>query len=252
MYDLFSFLVIRMPSNGRFKYKVRIVADDFPTPAAIAQAPRFHKPEELAAACSNIAIEAEFEKAPETIEAFLRYCLTDFFALLHRTGLYNRQPALWQALSKISEVSAVQLSQGWILRQEPIDAYDILFADARGRKLVLGRCIETGPTISRPESLCNSFLREAEKSKGTIAGLIFCCTAPFDQGILERVRKLTASSDPVGRYESIVPSLSAPIDLVEARFENEECSFSLTHPDLSPSKKRPAATSSEDGREQGI
>ena len=88
-----------------------------------------------------------------------------------------------------------------------------------------------------------SLQQRAEKlrsSKGTLAGVFLVYPKPFPEKVLKIIEELTGASDPVGRFESILPEpLLVPIDLLEVDIVqmDREPEYSsdlvrLVHPDL--------------------
>lgn len=85
--------------------------------------------------------------------------------------------------------------------------------------------------------------QRAEKLRskgGTLSGVFLVYPKPFPENVLKIVEDLTGASDPVGKFESILPEpLLIPIDLLEVDMEQLENSpninieaMRLVHPDL--------------------
>jgi hypothetical protein len=206
---------------------------------AITQAPRSFRPRDLESASKNISIDAKDSRAPEGLNTLLRFLLTDFFVFLHRTGLYNRQRRLWDGLARVSSATAEQVVSG-IFSKTSWPCFDLSLKDSRLRKVALARLII--PDYDWDDKLYGKFLKsllkQAEKDEG-VCGLFICCKEPFPASLKLEVERLTTASDPVLRYESLLPPpVSASLNLLEMSTNIDgQSQIRLIHPDLSSKRK---------------
>jgi hypothetical protein len=238
-----------MSESPVYKFEVQITNSEGITTDSIVRAPRVYKPQDLQTACHNTSIVTKGEACPSVV-AVVNFVLTEFFVLAHRTGLYNRQRNLWEALSKVSLATVFQLRQG-MLKRQPLPLYDIHFQDHRLRTFIFAHVIDPSFREEKPaaEKVLTNFLKRAQKLTG-LNGLFLCCPKPFPAAVVERVTKLTGGSDPVGRYESILPEpWAAPLDLLEIGSiiggdgsADDKLAIRLIHPDLTSAKRIRAAS----------
>src|SRR5262249_45697496 len=106
-----------MPKNPNFTFEVRIRISEAFTLDSIARTPRTFKPKDVQSACQNNDVAAKSDDAPRSVVAFANYVMTDFFALMHATGLYNRQRQLWESLAKVSQIQVTQRMTGIFKRR---------------------------------------------------------------------------------------------------------------------------------------
>ncbi|MBX9771176.1 MAG: hypothetical protein K2X29_07380 [Candidatus Obscuribacterales bacterium] len=210
----------------------------------IVESPRTAKPADLDLAARNLSVARSTDNCPALIEHVSRYLLTDFFALAHRTGLYNRQLTFWETLSKISHLEVEQLETG-IFTRKPMPAYQVSFLDFRQRTLILAAVIaaQNGDARKLAEFALSELLFKAKKTQG-VTGLAVFAPTSMSAILLDKISKATNASDPVAKYESKLPApLSIPIDLFEFTMGSEGIpETNLIHPNLVKASKRNAVT----------
>lgn len=235
-----------MSNSATYKFSVKSLNSLNYSLNSVVGQPRSSLPIDVSAACANVEIESASDAAPAVVRTVVRYVLTDFFALAHRTGLYNRQKLLWESIARVNEIDVFRHRQG-IFQKTDLPYLDAHFLDAKGRPLILAHIVEPAYTDRsddlerRLKDQVRSLQHRADKlksSKGTLAGVFLCYPKPFPEIVLKMVEGLTGGSDPVGRFESILPEpLSIPIDLLEidvaalARQEQSDA-VRLVRPDL--------------------
>jgi hypothetical protein len=244
-----------MAESPIYKFEVQVLNSEGITLDSIARNPRIYKPQDLQVACYNTNIICKSGQPESSVVAMVEYVVLEYFVLAHRTGLYNRQKQLWESITKVSSAAVYQLKQG-VFRKQPLPQFDFHFLDHRGRILVFGHLAfpaDSGERDNRERHLAG-FLKRAEKF-GPLAGLFLCFPEPFPPAVQAKVSKLTGASDPVGKYESVLPApWSCPLDLLSiASIEVEEDQalvskpkLRLVHPDLTASKRIRAASISEE------
>jgi len=211
--------------------------------ASVISQPRTCKQIDVAAACRNLEIEAA-AATPELLQAVVAYILTDFFAIAHRTGLYNRQKGLWEAIARVGEVDAFRLKQG-IFAKADLPFFDLHFNDSKGRLLFYAHVVEAEPVgteaqlVRKQKELVKSVFSRADKlraAKGQLFGVFLVCPKPFPEIVLKMIEKATDGADPVGRFESLLPEpLLVPIDLLQVdtdALSQDESAVQLVHPNL--------------------
>jgi hypothetical protein len=139
--------------------------------------------------------------------------MTDFFAMAHATGLYNRQKQMWEALSKVNSIHVNQLSSG-VFNKQPLPIFDFAFLDYKGKPLLVANLIAGVPEKKKAVDLLKSFISRASNNKSAY-GVLSCFAEPIPAEVLEYVQKQTFTEDPVMRYESIMPGIGKPFDLLE-------------------------------------
>jgi hypothetical protein len=237
---------IFMPSSATYKLEIKTADPNGCTLSSVVTSPRTCTPFDLAEACKNVVLEATGDEVPASMRACAQYLLTDFFALAHSTGLYNRQRNLWDAVGRVTAVEYHRLTQG-IFQKQAIPFFDIYFLDGKGRIAVLGHMIESDALSSglldgekKEKDHLRSLLSRLEKlkqSRGPIGGLVVFSQNEFPNIVLSEVAKMTNGDDPVGKYESLLPEpWSVSIDLIEFSDESGQWDVQLVHPALTSSK----------------
>lgn len=236
-----------MPKNPNFILEVSIRISEAFTLDSIVRCPRTFKPKDVLGACQNNEIVQRSPEVPRSVLSLSTFIMTDFFALAHATGLYNRQKQLWESLSKVTTIHVFQLTTG-LMNKKALGIYDLIFQDYKGKPLLVANLVE--PDSLKDRSLClgslKSFIGRAQRKAG-IAGVFASFPSPFPLTVLDFVKGAVNSADPIARYESILPSLHVPINLLEMTApegaspevdegESDEptegLSFQLVHPNL--------------------
>ncbi len=237
-----------MPNSATYKLSIKTANPSNYTLNSVVGQPRVCTPIDLAAATSNIEVVSDSTAVPTLLETVVRYVITDFFSLAHRTGLYNRQKLLWESIARVNDVAAFRLQQGLFLKVD-LPYFDLHFQDSKGRPLILACVAEPEAVLGSDNDVerklkdqVKSLQQRAEKlrsSKGTLTGLFLVYPKPFPENVLKIVEELTGASDPVGRFESILPEpLLVPIDLLEVDLVQMDKGLAsiacvrLVHPDL--------------------
>ncbi len=230
-----DFNITYMPKISVHKLAVKSVGETAYSLHCVTSNPRQCRPADLKHATDNLRLEPLSEVPAAPLE-LVRFLLTDFFTMFHRSGLYNRQLALWEALARICEVHIERVKEGFLAKIE-LPVWELRMLDAQGQKLVLARFLDhSAPNIVNPDNgkdadrFLQNAIRRAEKLKEenkAFAGLILCCSQQMPEIIIGNVFKLTGD-DAVARYQSLLPTIGCPVDLV---VEND-LQFSLVQPQL--------------------
>lgn len=228
-----------MSQKPDFTLNLDVGSSDNLSPDAIAHAPRNFRPQDVIGACNNLRLEPQEKDIPPAVLALARYISIDFFGLAHSTGLYNRQIKLWEAVSKIKRVEIYAARKGFINKVK-LPEFDMVLLDQRSRILVAAHYAQ--PSEAEPAydylKSTKGFLRRAALREG-IRGLFLCYPSPFPKNVLEFVLKETGAQDPLSYYESTLPKLGAPINLLEieegaesAQADHRLQKIRLVHPRL--------------------
>jgi len=232
-----------MPPKANFIFEVRTRISEAFTLDSIVRSPRTFKPKDVHSACQNTELVVTHGEPSSEVVNLATYVMTDFFAMAHATGLYNRQKTLWESLSKVNSVQVKQLSSG-VFNKQPLSIFDFSFLDYKNKTLLLASLVGKVPAQSNALGQLKSFVSRASGKCG--AGVLVFFPAPIPLEVIEFVQKQTHTEDPVGRYESIMPGINRPFDLLEMNDSNllagseaaANCDseyrtvFQLMHPDL--------------------
>jgi hypothetical protein len=236
-----------MSIKADYIFEVHIRIPEAFTLDSIVRSPRTFKPKDVRTACHNNELVLKEGTPPPEVISMATYVMTDFFAMAHATGLYNRQREMWESLSKVNTIAVKQLSAG-LLRKNLLPAFDLIFLDYKQKPLVYVGLITDIPQKETAANLLKQCISHAS-GKASLKGFLCCFRAPFPADAMQFVQKQTHTLDPVGRYESILPSLRVPVDLLEMNQTSEivlsadgteqselRATFHLLHPDLRKSK----------------
>lgn len=236
-------LKTNMPRKANFIFEVRIRISEAFTLDSIVRNPRTFKPKDVQSACQNNELVLTHGEPTPEVTALATYVMTDFFAMAHATGLYNRQRSLWESLSQVNTVHVEQLTTG-IFRKEPLSLFDFSFRDYKGKTLLSALLVSKLPDKKDAVTLLKSYISRFSGKTGH--GALACFPAPMPADVLEYVRKQTHTEDPIAKYESVMPGLNRPFDLVEMHesdlmdaspdvdetLTEMRTIFQLVHPDL--------------------
>ena len=202
-----------MPKKPNFIFEVRIRISEAFTLDSIVRSPRTFKPKDVQSACQNNEVVLKSGDPPASVTDLATYVMTDFFAMAHATGLYNRQRSMWESLSKVNNIHVYQLSSGMFQKQQ-LQIYDFAFVDYKGKPLVCANLVAQMTDKDKPLTLLKSFIGRCH-GKSSLTGVLSCFAAPFPSELIESVQKQTHPEDPIRRYESILPGINVPLDLLE-------------------------------------
>lgn len=238
-----------MPKRADFILQFRVQnIEDF-SPEAVVKSPRTFRPLDVRKACANVALDAP-AGTPPAILSLCHFIAIDFIALAHVTGLFNRQIKLWEALGKAASVEVFQATRGLFVQQK-LSEYDLCFYDQKKRLIALGHFAEASGHITKFDYLKSSraFLKRVTQDAQGASGVFLCYPGPFPSTVLEHIKKATKAHDKIARFESVIPSLGVPVNLLELEhspvFDPTQQvkiqKIRLIHPDLR--KKKAPATS---------
>jgi hypothetical protein len=237
-----------MPRKANFIFDVQIrIAEAF-TLDSIVRSPRTFKPKDVLSACQNNELVLKSGSPPQPVLSLATYVMTDFFAMAHATGLYNRQRHLWESLSQVNSIHIYQQTAG-LFQKQALPVFDFSFLDYKGKPLICALLVLHLPGKEKPLSLLKSFISRWQ-GKGSLTGSLCCFAEKIPPKVMEYVQRQTFTNDPIAKYESIMPGLNVPLDLLEMNTsnllqlsqENSESGelrtvFSLVHPDLKKAKE---------------
>lgn len=208
-----------MPKKPNFILEVTIRHPEAYTLDTVARDPRQFKPKDVLSASDNLTIEVKTGQPPDFIQPFVTWMLRDYFALAHRTGLYNRQKNLWESLSKTGRIEVAQQTVG-IFKREPVPVYEIVLQDYKQKPLVFALFVAGNLPRSEKNDfvyLFKNFLSDSKKMT-TITGMFACFAGDqFPDDVLKFLKKHSEPDHPVGRYEAMITGYGGPVNLVSCR-----------------------------------
>jgi len=212
-----------MAKQFDYRLLIKVGTNNAFTLTTVLSAPRQCLPADVLAACQNITLEAENSETPRHFSIFATYVISEYFALAHRTGLYNRQRGLWEAIGRVVEVR-VKRPQFGIFNKVNAPFVDFSCLDSKGQTLIFASLLDEVGSESKYEtdSGLKKYVEEAikragkEKKRGApLAGIFLGLPNPMPKTVLDMVARQTGASDPVARYESMLPDpLSVPLNLI--------------------------------------
>lgn len=178
-------------------------------------------PQDLNLACANVDLSETTGKIESEVSEFVNFVVTDFFSLLHRSGLYNRQKALWEALARAIKISIYPVTQG-IFRKENLPIFDVHFEDPTGGTTVLALVVQNHAKW-KDEKYASATFKELlhragqmDRKRPSLRAILIAAPKPFSTSILSQVEKMVGAQDPVARYESVMPApFNIHVDLIE-------------------------------------
>jgi hypothetical protein len=237
-----------MPKKASFIFDVNIRIPEAFTLDSIVRNPRTFKPKDVASACQNNELVLKHGEPPAAVVSLATYVMTDFFAMAHGTGLYNRQRQLWESLSQVNSVHVQQLSSG-LFKKTLLPIFDLWFLDYKGKPLIVALLVAELQDKQKAEALLKSFISRVP-GRASLTGVLACFPAPMPFPVVDHVRKQTDTSDAISRYEAVLPAVKVPFDLLEMNTANllqlsqegtepaeRRTLFSLIHPDLKSKQK---------------
>lgn len=227
-----------MPKPVSHKLFVKSIETTGFTLNSVSSDPRRCLPLDLKVACASVAVEPAGAEVSSLARRILYYLLTEFFALSHKTGLYNRQRKLWDALACVTEADVLRLEKG-LLKKTALPIIDLNMHDRKGQIVILARIIESTQapgfdltTEKDCKNILESTVAQAEKLYGennSFTGFFLCCPAPFPESIKLKVEQLTQAHSALGRYESILPGR---FGLHTNLLSHADEGITLVHPNL--------------------
>jgi hypothetical protein len=211
---------------------IKNVTDEAYTLGAVTGNPRAASAIDIKAGLDNLSIEASFADnlKSDLPMAVVHYLFHEYFALAHRTGLYNRQLRLWEMFSRVTSAQIKQLDRGFFAKT-PIPVYEIVFSTGHGQNPVCALVIDK--ELCHTEAFKNNanmgkvyvellrdFLLKVMKIQARLGangvkGIFVVTPAPLEQALVAFIDKSTGANDPVSKAESIMPApVSAHINLL--------------------------------------
>jgi hypothetical protein len=206
------------------------------TITSVLSAPRQCRPVDVKAALSGIELVYLTAHIPGDLAAVVSFILIDFFALAHSTGLYNRQKMLWESIGRAVQVDMVRPRRGLFFKKSNAPWIDLYFRDTKGNILLFASMSDPLPNISDKKQFIKGVIARAEeihKRQGFLHGIFLAIDSPIPASILDMVERMTNASDPVGKYESLLPVLQIPLNILRVESaEGEAPTVTLAHPYL--------------------
>ncbi len=220
-----------------FRIAIKTAYNSSFTITTVLSAPRQCRPVDVKAALAGIELVYLTANTPEDLAAVVSFIIVDFFALAHSTGLYNRQKMLWESIGRVVQVDMVRPRRGIFFKRSNAPWTDLFFMDANGNILVFVSLADPLPTTNDKKHFIRGAIARAEeihKRQGFLHGIFLVLDNPVPESVATMVAKMTNASDPVGRYESLLPApLNTSLNILTIeRAEGEARVVSLAHPYL--------------------
>jgi len=210
-----------LPQTHTIEIKVRNAAA-YTLNNVVATA-RSCSPQDLKIAAANVDLQSDSPALPDEVTDFVNFVVTDLFTLLHRSGLYNRQRAFWEAIARAVKVTVHPVTQGFF-RKEILPMHDVHFEDASGGTTILAFVVQNHAQWREPKYATAYFKEllhralQVDKKRPSMKGIMVVAPKPFSDELFKHVEKMLGgpSIDPVARYESVIQSpLIVHLDLIE-------------------------------------
>jgi hypothetical protein len=231
----------KMPQQTNYRILVRTAEAGAFSLTKVLNAPRLSTPVDLKAACASFEFVPQSEDVPNELTAFGSFVLTDFFALAHRTGLYNRQRNLWDSVGRINEILCTRPQTGLFIKvNQPF--VDLNWVDNRGNTLIFGSLLDKDLSTSSSNNI-SRFVNKAieragrvQKRQGYLFGVFLALQEDIPVSVQAMIDRLTQAEDMVARYESrLPPPLSVPLNVLRLELDqrdNGAAKLRLAHPNL--------------------
>lgn len=214
---------------------------------SVAHSPRSLSPHDLTSAVENLKLDFHGEEPGPVSSAFVQFLFADFFVQAHSSGLYNRQLALWEAITRIGSGTINPLRTGWFLMSKEHPVEEVVLLDSLGRPLVLAWLVQDGGEINSVMSMLIKKVNKMKLQESPLCGVFLALPEPVDETFLEKTRKFLGADDPVARYDARLPEPALiPLNLLDYRSQHQGdqanqkdqkdqtalCSMRLIHPTL--------------------
>jgi len=229
-----------MTKDFDYRILVNVSSNASLTITTVLSAPRKCTPGEVLSACESIELAHEPADFPRQWLDFAAFILKDFFVLAHRSGLYNRQLPLWTAIGRITNIKVVRPQTGLFTVVDAPYA-DLSFYDSRGNRLIWTTLLDplTDANLLKDKPL-KTFITDAihraekiQRKENNLKGMFIALPGPLSAPVLDVVARLTKTADPIGRYESLLPSLQIPLNLLSTTAKDDaSISLTLAHPPM--------------------
>lgn len=231
----------KMIEESEFRILIKTAPVGTYTLTNVFSAPRQCSPVDIKAAATSVELIAQRSDMPNGLFAFASFMTLGFFALAHRTGLYNRQRNLWESIGRVVEICCQRPRRG-IFKKVNEPFVDVFCLDAKGAVLIFGRLADADMT-ALPEKAKKYFVSEAlkraqeiKRSQGFLFGLFLAVHEDLPQSVQLMIDEMTSQADPIARYESCLPApLNVPLNVVKLETVTsavEPMNISLIHPSL--------------------
>ena len=229
-----------MAKENIIRFKISVTNPELYNLRQAALNPRSLSPLDLTSATQNVTIEFEDPDlvSPESL-SFVNFLFLDFFVSAHRSGLYNRQSNLWEAITCICKGEIEPLKKGWFFSSTICPVDEITFFDLNDKPLVLARLIRELPeqdSLKEINGYLNSLVNKVNKTRinhDYLQGVFLGAPGPVPEEFIETVKKLVGANDPVALYDSKLPQPAGiPLNVLEIDSGTDEIAIKLIHPQL--------------------
>jgi len=211
-----------MTAQTLAKFSISTLHKDAFNLHSVVTSPRSVSPADLESACANVNIDWLDDYLPPHAAVFLEFLFRTFFRQAHRTGLYNRQKELWEAIARVDHGHLDRVLSGWIFASKEEPMSDLVLLDRNERPLIIARLVDPEREGELDERTCvqhlNTFLKKVSKlqmTRGTLAGCFVCFPGTRRDEVLKKIEEIVGADDPIGKYEAqLPPPSSIPIDFL--------------------------------------
>lgn len=235
-----------MPKENLIQFKISVTNPELFNLRQAAANPRSLSPLDLTSASKNISVDFEDENSVSgEARSFVDFLFLDFFVSAHRSGLYNRQASLWEAIARITSGKIEPLKKGWIFSSAICPVDEITLMDSFERPIIIARLIRELPDdepIKELSGYLNSLVKKMNKMRLTenyLQGAFIGSPGPVQSEFTESIKKLVGAHDPIAAYDSKLPQPAGiPLNLIEMNVQAEDkVEIKLIHPQLRKSSK---------------
>ena len=227
----------RMTKQIDYRMAIKTAYNSSFTITSVLSAPRQCRPVDVKAALSGIELVYLTAQIPNDLAAVVSFIIVDFFTLAHSTGLYNRQKMLWESIGRVVQVDMSRPQIGLFFKRTSAPWVDLYFRDGKGNVLLFASLTDPQPNIADKKQFIKGVISRAEeiqKRQGFLHGIFLAMDSPIPELVSEMVERMTNASDPVGKYESLLPApLQIPMNILAVEStEGELPTVTLAHPYL--------------------
>jgi hypothetical protein len=235
----------KMSQQNDYRILIRTAPAGTFTLTNVFSSPRQCTPVDVKAACASVELVEQSGDMPRQLAALASFMTLDFFALAHRTGLYNRQRNLWESIGRVVEIRCARPNRGLFTKvNEPFT--DVSCLDARGNVLIFGSLADADDAHADADAnlkLKRHFVSKAlqrasgiRRGQGFLFGVFLAFQDEIPEAVQVMIDGMTAAHDPVARYESMLPPpLNAPLNIAKldaCGVAGEQMKLTLVHPSL--------------------
>jgi hypothetical protein len=210
-----SLRVLSIKTISADAYGLRSVVDN----------PRNATPQDVLAACQNTAVLFQGKKPARDVVSLVNYVINGYFQYAHKTGLYNRQKEMWDAIARIDHCKVDIVRQG-VLLPIKLPVLDVTFYNTQKVPIILTRLVKPQKRRDfdkRCERYLSSFIQKVGKMhsrNGTLTGAMIFMPSPVGANVIAKVQNKVGANDPANRFDSRLPQpVDIPFDVIAMDYD---------------------------------